>query len=369
MRSIKLLSVVGARPNFIKVLPLVRQFEKVKGLTHQLMHTGQHYDELLSDAFFRDLELPKPDFYLGAGSGSHAEQTAKVMVESEKVLSIEKPDAVIVFGDVNSSMAVSIVASKLQIPVAHVEAGLRSFDRSMPEEINRIVTDALSSFLFTTCRDADENLAREGILDRNVFFVGNVMIDSLLLFRDKSEKSKILDTLGLASKNYGLLTLHRPSNVDGREALNGIVTALDRLQREIPLVFAVHPRTRKMIRTFGYEEQLAGMKNLILTEPLGYLDFLKLTSHARLILTDSGGLQEESTFLGIPCLTLRENTERPITVVQGTNRLVGNDPEKILAGALEILRNESPKRSDAVPELWDGRAADRIVEVLTSKLA
>jgi UDP-N-acetylglucosamine 2-epimerase (non-hydrolysing) len=368
MRPIKVLSVVGARPNFMKVLPLVRQFEKVRGLNHQLMHTGQHYDELLSDAFFRDLELPKPDYYLGAGSGSHAEQTAKVMVESEKVLLAEKHDAVIVFGDVNSSLAVSIVASKLQIPVAHVEAGLRSFDRSMPEEINRIVTDALSSFLFTTCRDADENLSREGVPERNVYLVGNVMIDSLLLFKDKAERSKILDALGRKSKNYGLVTLHRPSNVDSRGPLNGIINALERLQQEIPLVFAVHPRTRKMIRTFGFEEQLAGMKNLTLTDPLGYLDFLKLTSHARIILTDSGGLQEESTFLGVPCLTLRENTERPITVTQGTNQLVGNDPEKILGRALEILRNGSPDRTYAVPELWDGRAADRIVEILTSKL-
>jgi UDP-N-acetylglucosamine 2-epimerase (non-hydrolysing) len=369
MRSIKLMSVVGARPNFMKVLPLVREFEKVQGLRHQLLHTGQHYDELLSDAFFRDLELPKPDFYLGAGSGSHAEQTAKIMVESEKVLLNEKPDAVIVVGDVNSSMAVSIAASKLQIPIVHVEAGLRSFDRSMPEEINRLVTDALSSFLFTTCRDADKNLVREGVPEDQIFFVGNVMIDTLLLFRGKSERSKILDALDLVSKNYGLLTLHRPSNVDGREALGGIVTALDRLQREIPLVFAVHPRTRKMIRTFGYEEQLTGMKNLILTDPLGYLDFLKLTCHAKMILTDSGGLQEESTFLGVPCLTLRENTERPITVRQGTNRLVGNDPEKILAGALEILRNGYPKKSGAVPELWDGKAAGRITEVLTSNVA
>lgn len=368
MKPIKVLSVVGARPNFMKVLPLIRQFEKVQGLKHQLMHTGQHYDELLSDAFFRDLELPKPDFWLGAGSGSHAEQTAKVIVESEKVLLVERPDAVIVVGDVNSTVAVSIAASKLQIPIAHVEAGLRSFDRSMPEELNRLVTDTLSSFLFTTCRDADENLAREGIPKNNVFFVGNVMIDSLLLFRGKSEKSRILDRFGLTSKNYGLVTLHRPSNVDERESLNGILSALDRIQREIPLVFAVHPRTQKMIRTFGYENRLTGMRNLILTDPLGYLDFVKLTSHARLILTDSGGLQEESTFLGIPCLTLRENTERPITLRQGTSCLVGNDPEKIVAGALRILRNGSPERSYAVPELWDGKAADRIVEVLISRL-
>lgn len=368
MKPVKLMSVVGARPNFMKVLPLVREFEKVRGLRHLLIHTGQHYDELLSDAFFKDLELPRPDFCLGVGSGSHAEQTAKVMVESEKVLLAEKPDAVIVVGDVNSSMAVSIAASKLQIPVAHVEAGLRSFDRSMPEEINRLVTDTLSSFLFTTCRDANENLAREGVPDDKVFFVGNVMIDSLLMLREESEKSQILEVLGLVSKNYGLVTLHRPSNVDRQEPLSNILTALDHLQQEVPLVFAVHPRTRKMIRTFGYERQLAGARNLRLTDPLGYLDFLKLTSHARLILTDSGGLQEESTFLGVPCLTLRENTERPITVTQGTNRLVGNDPGKILAGAREILGNGYPARSYSIPELWDGMAASRIVGILTSKL-
>ncbi len=368
MKPVKLLSVVGARPNYMKVLPLVREFKKIQKFKHLLIHTGQHYDELLSDAFFKDLELPEPDFFLGVGSGSHAEQTAKVMVECEKVLLSEKPKAVIVVGDVNSTMAVAIVASKLEIPVAHVEAGLRSFDRSMPEEINRLVTDTLSSFLFTTSQDANENLVREGIPDDKISFVGNVMIDTLLLFRDRAEKSTIFSTLDLESQNYGLITLHRPSNVDRREPLSGILRAFDRLQREIPLVFAVHPRTRKMMRQFGLEEQIGGMKNLILTDPLGYLDFLKLTCHARLILTDSGGLQEESTFLRIPCLTLRENTERPITITQGTNRLVGNDPEKIIAESLDILRNGSKDESSSVPDLWDGKAAERIAGILSLKL-
>lgn len=368
MRSIKLLSVVGARPNYMKILPLVREFEKVQGLTHRLIHTGQHYDESMSDAFFRDLELPRPDLFLGVGSGSHAEQTAKVMVEIEKALLSEKPDAVIVVGDVNSTMAVSIVASKLGIPVAHVEAGLRSFDRAMPEEINRLVTDALSTYLFTTCEDANENLAREGVPDDRVFFVGNVMIDTLVMLRGKSEGSKILESLGLASGKYALVTLHRPSNVDSAEHFEGILGAIDRLQKQLTVVFVAHPRTRKMIGRFGLEGRLSGMSGLILTDPLGYLDFLKLSSHARLILTDSGGLQEESAFLGIPCLTLRENTERPVTIRQGTNRLVGNDPERIYGEASRILSGENPALTHAPPDLWDGKAAGRIADILTSRI-
>lgn len=348
----------------MKVAPLHRVFSKMDMVDHLIVHTGQHYDQNMSKIFFEDLELPKPDVYLGVGSGTHAEQTAKVMVEFEKVLVEEKPDLVIVVGDVNSTVACSLTASKLLIPVAHVEAGLRSFDRTMPEEINRIVTDVLSDYLFVTEESGVVNLRNEGVSEKKIFLVGDVMIDSLILYREKARRSEIKKALEVSPGGYSLVTLHRPSNVDNRENLETILRIFQGIEKHGKIIFPIHPRTRKRIEEFGLSSQFAAVKNLVLTDPLGYLDFLNLMMDAKIILTDSGGIQEETTFLNVPCITMRENTERPITLEAGTNVLTGLSVEKVVALTNECYAGKWKK--SRVPELWDGRAAERIADILVS---
>jgi len=364
--TIRLLNVVGARPNFIKIAPLIREMDRFPDVESLLLHTGQHYDYQMSRVFFDDLDLRHPDIYLGVGPGSHAQQTAQIMLQFEKVLLQQPFDVVVVVGDVNSTLACSVVAAKLGIPVAHVEAGLRSFDRTMPEEINRLVTDALSDFLFTTCKDANDNLLREGIPPEKIFFVGNTMVDSLLAHIEKAKQSTIRRRLGVSEEPYAVLTLHRPSNVDDQETLAGILAALREIQQDIKIIFPAHPRTTQRIDEFDLGDTVRAMNNLILTEPMGYLDFLNLLMHATLVLTDSGGLQEETTVLGIPCLTLRHNTERPITIIMGTNTLVGTDPGRIVREARRVLAGKV--RSGKIPPLWDGHAAERIVAILRQKV-
>lgn len=362
---LKICNVVGARPNFMKIAPIIDEMRKHTEIAASLVHTGQHYDEKMSKLFFQDLGLPKPDVYLGVGSGGHGEQTGKIMIEFEKIIAANKPDIVVVVGDVNSTIACGLVAVKMGVKLVHVEAGLRSFDRTMPEEINRILTDQISDYLFLTERDAKKHLLREGIAEEKIHFVGNVMIDSLMKHREHAERSPILGDLKLETGRYGLITLHRPSNVDVKENLDNILSALFDIQRDLPLVFPVHPRTRKQMKLFGFDEKLAHAPNLMLTDPLGYLDFLKLMAHARLVITDSGGIQEETTVLGVPCITVRENTERPITVTEGTNVLIGMSRERILEESYKILAGNG--KQGRKPELWDGRAAERIVEILLEK--
>jgi len=355
--------VVGARPNYMKIAPLMGALRNGSTLHQVLVDTGQHYDDSMARAFVRDLALPAPDHALGVGSASHAVQTARVMIEFEKVCVAERPDLVVVVGDVNSTLAAALVATKLLIPVAHVEAGLRSRDRTMPEEINRIVTDSIADLLLTPSRDASENLFAEGVPAAKIHLVGNIMIDSLLQHLPLAQLARVRDRIPVDEHRYAVLTLHRPSNVDDEVVFRRILTAVADIAGHLPVVFPVHPRTRDRLCQFGLD-RVAG--KLILTEPLGYIDFLSLTSHARLVLTDSGGLQEESTALGIPCLTLRDNTERPITVTQGTNCVVGSDPDAILAGFWKAYSSPAPA---ARPELWDGRTAGRIADVLRQFLS
>jgi UDP-N-acetylglucosamine 2-epimerase (non-hydrolysing) len=366
---LKIINVVGARPNFMKVAPIVAAMRRrEKDFAPLIVHTGQHYDAAMSDAFFRDLELPEPDVHLDVGSGSHAAQTAAVMQRFEPVVLAEKPDWVLVVGDVNSTLACALVCAKLHIKVAHVEAGLRSRDRLMPEEINRLLTDQLSDLLLTPSPDADANLRAEGIAKERIRFVGNVMIDSLFAHLKRAENSRVREDLGVAERPYAVLTLHRPSNVDERATFAQILSALEEISRRLQIIFPVHPRTRARIREFGFSQRIEQNKNLRLIEPLGYLDFLRLYSGAQLVLTDSGGLQEETTALGIACLTLRENTERPITVEMGTNQIVGTDADKITRGAhraLAVLNHASPQdAAPKLPPLWDGQAAPRILDAL-----
>ena len=359
----KIVLVAGARPNFMKVGPVLRELLKYPQFFRtQFIHTGQHYDTEMSDVFFQDLDLPRPDQSLGVGSGSHAEQTAKIMVAFEQVCSNNRPDLVLVVGDVNSTMACAITAKKLCIPVAHVEAGLRSHDWTMPEEINRVVTDVISDLLFTPSRDADQNLLREGISSERIHFVGNVMIDCLLTQLSKTEKRDVLNRFSLDAKNYAVLTLHRPSNVDEQEVFRSIIDTLIDLSHELPIVWPIHPRSRKRLENFGLLDRVTQSRGLRLTPPLGYLDMLALNRFARLIITDSGGLQEEATVLGVPCITLRPNTERPITVEVGCNQVVGNQPDRIRSAILSVLNTNGCQIH--IPELWDGRAAVRIVQVL-----
>ncbi len=362
----KLVNVVGARPNLMKMAALMEAYAERPEIEALLVHTGQHYDENMSDLFFRQLGIPRPDLNLGVGSGSQAIQTAEIMKAFEPVVLEQRPDAVVVVGDVNSTIACGLVAVKLGIPLVHIEAGLRSFDRSMPEEINRVLTDAISDLLLCTERSGVENLHREGIPGERVHLVGNVMIDTLLRHREAALRSPILEELGLEAGGYGVLTLHRPANVDRREALDPILDALEAIQAELPLVFPAHPRTQARLREFGLEARLAGWGGLRRVEPLGYLEFLRLLASARIVLTDSGGIQEETTILGAPCLTLRENTERPVTVEVGSNRLVGGDPERILGAYREIRDGRWPKGAE--PPLWDGRAGGRCVEVMLARL-
>lgn len=359
----KIINVVGARPNFMKMAPIIKAMNEFPDtIQHKLVHTGQHYDQKMSKAFFEDLEMPRPDIDLGIGSGSHAEQTAGIMTAFEKVCLEERPDLVVVVGDVNSTMACAITAKKCGIRVAHVEAGLRSRDMSMPEEINRLCTDVLCDYLFTTDHFANENLLAEGISPEKIVFVGNVMIDTLLGFSEKAKHLDLMRQLGLEPKKFITLTLHRPSNVDDREILTGILEALQEIATQMPIVFPVHPRTRKMIREFAlshFFNEEGAVQGIWLTEPMGYLELLHLNMHAKMVITDSGGLQEEATVLGIPCLTLRHNTERPITCEAGTNIVVGNRKEDILREAENILNGE--KKIGAIPEKWDGKVARRIV--------
>ena len=360
----KIVHVVGARPNFMKIAPVMKALARAGFAQQKLVHTGQHYDVSMSDVFFSDLGMPLPDIHLGVGSGSHAEQTAKVMVGFESVCAAEKPDLVVVAGDVNSTLACAIDCAKLLIPYAHVEAGLRSFDMTMPEEVNRIVTDRLCDLLLTPSSDGDENLRREGVADERIFRVGNVMIDTLFDHLPRARKQGAAQKLGVDGGRYAVLTLHRPSNVDNAGVLVGLISALDEVQREIPIVFPAHPRTRKRFEEFGLTERVAALSGLRVCEPLGYLDFLGLMSQASLVLTDSGGLQEETTALGIPCLTLRENTERPVTVTEGTNTVVGVDPERIVAAARSALSGNG--KAGRIPALWDGKASERIADVFRS---
>ncbi len=357
----KVLCIVGARPNFMKIAPIMRAFSRRAALRGVLVHTGQHYDANMSTAFFDDLGIPKPDINLGVGSGSHAAQTAAIMAAFEPVVLEQRPDLVLVVGDVNSTLACSVTAAKLLVPVAHVEAGLRSFDRTMPEEINRIVTDSVSDLLFTTSEDANRNLEREGIAPEKIHFVGNVMIDTLIQHVELAKRSDITRRLGLTG-GYALVTLHRPSNVDEPQALQELLSAFAAIEQTIPIVFPIHPRTRKRIQEFGLDGRVAAMKQLKLVEPLGYLDFLHLMMGARVVLTDSGGIQEETTFLQVPCLTLRENTERPGTISHGTNRL-GRLTAPAIAAAARQAMAETPNGAKR-PPLWDGKAAERIADVL-----
>ena len=358
----RLCLVAGARPNFMKVAPIVHALRARGHNDWFLVHTGQHYDAKLSAVFFEELGLPEPDVWLGVGSGTHAEQTAKVMLGLEPVFLERRPDVVVVVGDVNSTVAASLVASKLGIRLAHVEAGLRSGDRTMPEEINRIVTDVLADVLFTTSEDAHVHLQREGVPAEKIHFVGNVMVDSLLAHLPTARTRSTLSDLGLigadgAARPYAVLTLHRPSNVDHAETFAGLMRAVDHVAQQMPVIFPVHPRTATRVR------EMSGITGDIrAVDPLGYLDFLALTSSASLILTDSGGLQEESTVLGVPCLTMRENTERPVTITHGTNVLVGTSPSAIIAAADRALTSRATPKG--APALWDGHAAERIVDIL-----
>jgi len=362
-KRLKVINVVGARPNFMKIAPLIREMNKRKDhIEHILIHTGQHYDFGLSDNIFKQLEIPEPDINLGVGSCSHAEQTGKIMIEFEKVILQNQPDLIVVVGDVNSTIACALVASKLGVRVAHVEAGLRSFDRTMPEEINRILTDAISDFLFTTEESANENLKREGIPLGKIFFVGNVMIDTLVDCLHKIEDNG-LPFDDLKNGEYAVITLHRPSNVDDPEVLGNILEAFHSISKKIKLVIPLHPRTLKNIESFGIKNKIEKIKkNGIITGPIGYLEMLRLNKSARLVITDSGGVQEETTYLGIPCITMRENTERPSTIQMGTNVLVGNDLDALFMNFEKIMSNGY--KGGRIPPLWDGKVSERIVEVL-----
>ena len=361
----KIISIVGARPNFIKIAPLNKEFSRYSDrVNHKICHTGQHFDEKMSKVFFNDLNLPEPDFFLGVGSGSHAVQTARIMIEFERILLDEKPDLIIVVGDVNSTMACSIVASKMKIKIAHVEAGLRSFDRTMPEEINRMVTDTLSDFLFVSEKSGLENLKREGIADSKVFFTGNIMIDSLVYYLDSIDQLNIMAEYQLKKHNYILATFHRPSNVDSGSDIKSLVELLNLLSERRKLIFPVHPRTMQKLQGNGLVDKMN--PNIIITNPIGYIDFLSLMKNAELVITDSGGIQEETTYLGVQCLTVRENTERPLTVNIGTNQLVGTDIPNIKSAADEVLDGKVKK--GGIPKLWDGKTAERIVSILMDKL-
>jgi UDP-N-acetylglucosamine 2-epimerase (non-hydrolysing) len=358
----KIINICGARPNFMKIAPLMRAYAAHRNLQPMLVHTGQHYDDNMSDLFFRQLQIPQPDVNLEVGSGSHARQTAEIMTRFEPLVLEHRPDWVVVVGDVNSTIACGLVATKLGVKVAHVEAGLRSFDRSMPEEINRLLTDAISDLLFVSEPSGLENLRKEGVDEDKMRFVGNVMIDTLRFNLEKAAQSPILRTLNLEPGGYNILTLHRPSNVDDPETFGRIATALEEISADLPIVFPIHPRTVHNLEKLGFSERFKRMRGLRIVEPLGYLDFLHLMGKATVVLTDSGGIQEETTILGVWCLTLRENTERPVTLTRGTNTLVGTDPQRIVS---EYRRcRAKPAGKPPVPEKWDGRAAERIAAIL-----
>ena len=359
----RVLVVAGARPNFMKVAPLLRRMHERPEFAPLLVHTGQHYDAAMSGGFFKDLGIPEPDFNLGVGSGTHAQQTGRVLIKIEELIDQNRTDAVLVVGDVNSTLAATLAAVKLNVPVAHVEAGLRSGDREMPEEINRVMTDSVSTWLFVTEEAGRENLLKEGVPASKIHLVGNVMIDTLLHHLERARAlDNVLEPLALEPRRYAVLTLHRPSNVDDPERLRSLFAALEELHQELPIVFPVHPRTRATM-----ESQLGGATpKLKLTDPLGYLEFLRLMADSAVVLTDSGGIQEETTVLGVPCLTLRDNTERPVTLTEGTNTLVGRDPERIKQALREVVATGG--KNGHTPALWDGQAADRILDVLASQM-
>jgi UDP-N-acetylglucosamine 2-epimerase (non-hydrolysing) len=372
---LRIMSIVGARPNMMKIAPLLAEFCLHKEIEPVLVHTGQHYDYSMSQVFFDQLRLPNPDYNLEAGSGKHYTQTAEIMCKFGELVEHDRPDMVLVAGDVNSTLACALVAAKERIPVAHIEAGLRSFDRSMPEEINRVLTDAVSDLLFTTEESANRNLSNEGVDPGKVFFVGNLMIDSLMRALERPQASSLRSELGLKPKAYAVLTLHRPSNVDDEDQLTRTLDAMAQVAQLIPVVFPAHPRTSRKIEAAREAAGLRAVRTwnggviagpgLWMMPPASYLNFLDLIQHAALVITDSGGVQEETTFLGVPCLTYRDNTERPITVSMGTNRVVGCDPRRLLDNALEILEEGGPDRSALLPPpLWDGKAAPRIVQIL-----
>jgi UDP-N-acetylglucosamine 2-epimerase (non-hydrolysing) len=362
---VKLLHVVGARPNFMKVAPVIRAARLEPGLDQVLVHTGQHYDHAMSDAFFRDLDLPSPDVNLGVGSGSHAVQTGRIMTEFEPVLERLTPDWVLVYGDVNSTIACALVAAKKGIRIAHVEAGLRSRDRTMPEELNRILTDQLADLCLTPSRDGNDNLQAEGIESHRIEFVGNVMVDTLLHLLDRARATRSPEHFGVAGGRYAFVTLHRPSNVDSPETLAELLAALGELSEEMPVIFPIHPRTRSRIEEFG----LAGLAgNVCLVEPLGYLETISLVERSTLVLTDSGGLQEETTVLGVPCITARPNTERPVTISQGTNRLVESNRGSVRQALQDVLvGSRNGKSARGAPEFWDGRAGERVVRSILAR--
>jgi len=359
----RVLAVVGARPNFVKIAPILAELAEYPYVSTTLVHTGQHYDANMSDTFFANLEIPRPDVNLKVQSAGGVAQLAEIMTRLEPVLEHGRPDVVIVVGDVNSTVAAALTAVKLGLKVAHIEAGLRSFDRNMPEEVNRLVTDAVSDLLFTSEPSGNDNLLREGVPAEKVHFVGNVMIDTLFRYRERALESDVLDRLRLEAGRYVALTLHRQSNVDDEGTLGMLLGAVARIQTEVPVVFPVHPRTRRRLEVVA--SLMPVMPGLRLTEPLSYLDFVQVMANARCVLTDSGGIQEETTALGIPCLTLRHNTERPVTVVRGTNRIVGTEPEAIYQSWREVADGKWP--TGELPELWDGKAAGRIVNALLSK--
>jgi len=353
----------------MKIAPLWKELKKFPSrFSSYIVHTGQHYDYEMSRIFFGNLGLPRPHFYLGVGSDSHARQTAKIMVRFERVVWDELPDIVVVVGDVNSTLACSLVTAKLKVPLAHVEAGLRSFDREMPEEINRIVTDALSDYLFTTCEEANQNLRREGIRREKIFFVGNVMIDTLLSLRREAQRRATWKSFGLEKKRYALLTLHRPENVDKKETLVNILQGFKEVGNHLPVIFPIHPRAAKQIEKFRLDKYFSSHSNsgIYRIKPLGYIDFLNLMCNSKFVLTDSGGIQEETTVLNIPCLTLRKNTERPVTVREGTNTVVGSDPHRIVREVTRIINGKEKK--GRIPPLWEGKAAQRIVKVLLNTI-
>ena len=364
---IKILNVVGARPNFMKVAPLHRAFEKYSEINSKIVHTGQHFDAKMSDIFFEQFEMPKPHYFLGINGGSHTQVTANTMLAFEKVILTEQPDLVLVVGDVNATLACALVATKLQIPVAHIEAGLRSGDRSMPEELNRIVTDSVSDYLFVTEKAGIDNLKREGVPDEKVFFVGNVMIDSLVYYLEKGQKTTILEDLGLLKDEFVVMTMHRPANVDTEEGLKVILTIIEDTAKYKKVVLPIHQRTANNLKKFGLYESLNAIKNLILIEPQGYFEFLQLMQNACVIITDSGGIQEETTFLKVPCLTFRDSTERPITVEIGTNQLIADlNPQTVHKKLIEILNGKT--KQGQIPPLWDGKTAERIADILVKKI-
>ena len=356
-----IINIVGARPNFIKISPIIRELNKYS-IPNYLVHTGQHYDWNMSGTFFKELDIPAPDKFLNVGSSSHAKQTSEIIEKFEKICLELRPSVVLVVGDVNSTIACALVASKLNIKVAHVEAGLRSFDRTMPEEINRVLTDHMSDFLFVTEQSGLDNLATEGIAKSKVHFVGNCMIDTLINSFKSAEKSTILEENEITSKNYSLITFHRPSNVDKINNLKDIVSLINEVSQDLPAVFPIHPRTKKQIKEFNLNLN----KKVLLLDPLPYLDFIKLLNHSKIVITDSGGIQEESTFLGIQCYTCRDNTERPSTIDIGTNRLVGSNIKNIKKNLSEVL--DGNFKESSIPPLWDGQAAKRIVKILKENI-